>query len=81
MTGLLLTWFEPVRLHMSPTFWVKGTLRVHALVFRGGVYRHPKKLDARITSQAKLTAVLSVVLWAGIVLSGRRIAFDPSFDE
>src|ERR1700757_4864524 len=48
-SGLLLMWAEPVRLYRSPSFWVKmalfGLVGVHALVFRGGVYRHPEKLD------------------------------------
>jgi hypothetical protein len=33
-------------------------------------------LDSRLTSQAKLAATLSLVLWAGLILSGRLIAFD-----
>jgi len=84
-TGLLLTWAEPVRLYRSPSFWVKMTLfalvGVHALVFRAGVYRHPERLDAAITRHAKLAAALSLLLWAGLVVSGRLIAFDASFDE
>jgi hypothetical protein len=50
-------------------------------VFRSSVYGHPEKLDAAITSQAKLAAVLSLLIWAGLIVSGRLIAFDPSFDE
>lgn len=84
-TGLLLMWAEPIRLYQSPSFWVKMVLfalvGVHALVFRQGVYQHPEKLDAGITPQAKLAAVISLVLWAGIVLAGRMIAFDASFDQ
>jgi hypothetical protein len=85
ITGLLLTWAEPVRLWKSPSFWVKMVLfalvGVHALVFRRSVYAHPEKLDAAISSQAKLAAVLSLVIWAGLIVSGRLIAFDASFDE
>ena len=85
VTGLLLTWAEPVRLYRSPSFWVKMTLfalvGVHALVFRSSVYGHPEKLDEVITSRAKLAAVLSVILWVGLIVSGRLIAFDSSFDE
>jgi hypothetical protein len=84
-TGLLLMWSEPIRLYQSPSFWVKMVLfalvGVHALVFRRSVYQHPEKLDAGITPQAKLAAVISLVLWAGIVLAGRMIAFDASFDQ
>jgi hypothetical protein len=85
VTGLLLTWAEPIRLYKSPSFWVKMILfalvGVHALVFRRSVYEHPENLDAAITPRAKLAAAISLVLWAGIVLAGRMIAFDASFDE
>jgi hypothetical protein len=84
VTGLLLAWAEPVRLYGSPSFWVKMALfalvGVHALAFRSKVYGHPEKLDAGIGSQAKLAAALSLILWAGLVVSGRLIAFDASFE-
>ena len=83
-TGLLLAWAEPVRLYGSPSFWVKMSLfaliGLHALVFRAKVYGHPDKLDAGVSSKAKLAAALSLVLWAGLVVSGRLIAFDASFE-
>jgi L-asparagine transporter-like permease len=84
-TGLLLAWAEPVRLYRSPSFWVKMSLfaliGVHAMVFRARVYGHPENLDDAVSSQAKLAAVLSLILWAGLVVSGRLIAFDASFDR
>ena len=83
-TGLLLAWAEPVRLYGSPAFWVKMSLfalvGMHALVFRATVYGHPEKLDAGISSRAKLAAALSLILWAGMVVSGRLIAYDASFE-
>jgi hypothetical protein len=85
VTGLLLAWAEPVRLYRSPSFWVKmaffALVGVHSLVFRAGVYGHPERLDAGITGRAKLAAALSLVLWSGLIVSGRLIAFDASFDE
>lgn len=85
VTGLLLAWCEPIRLYKSPSFWVKMALfalvGVHALVFRAGVYRDPSKLDAIVSRQAKLAAVISLLLWAGIIVAGRLIAFDESFDS
>jgi hypothetical protein len=85
VTGSLLAWAEPVRLYKSPSFWVKmvlfALLAVHALVFRAGVYGHPERLDGAVTRQAKIAAALSLLLWAGLIVSGRLIAFDPSFDE
>jgi hypothetical protein len=85
ISGLLLMWAEPIRLYKSPAFWVKMALfalvGVHALVFREGVYRYPEKLDEALTGRAKLAAALSLVLWAGLIVAGRLIAFDASFDE
>jgi hypothetical protein len=84
-TGFLLAWAEPVRLYRSPSFWIKmGLLTLvglHALVFHRSVYGQPEKLDDGIRSQAKLAAALSLILWVGLIVSGRLIAFDPSFDE
>ncbi len=83
-TGLLLAWAEPVRLYGSPSFWVKMSLfaliGLHALVFRAKVYGHPDKLDGGISSKAKLAAAISLILWAGMVVSGRLIAYDASFE-
>jgi hypothetical protein len=85
VTGFLLMWAEPVRLYQSPSFWIKMALfalvGVHAAIFRPGVYRDPEKLDSGITGQAKLAAVLSLLLWAGLIAAGRFIAFDASFDQ
>jgi len=82
-TGLLLAWAEPVRLYRSPSFWVKMSLfalvGVHAMVFRARVYGNPENLDDAVSSHAKLAAVLSLILWAGLVVSGRLSAFDASF--
>jgi hypothetical protein len=83
-TGLLLAWGEPVRLYGSPSFWVKmilfGAVGVHAAVFRARVYRYPKKLDAALTRDAKLAGAVSLILWAGLIVTGRLIAFDASFE-
>ena len=79
-SGLLLAWAEPQKLYRSPAFWIKIALLVlvgvHALVFSAGVYRNTAKLDTAVTSQAKLAAAISLILWAGLILSGRLIAFD-----
>jgi len=79
-SGLLVGWAEPLKLYRSPSFWVKMALLalvgVHALAFRKSVYANPKQLDAGLTSQAKLAAILSLALWVGLILSGRLIAFD-----
>lgn len=79
-SGLLLGWAEPLKLYRSPSFWVKMGLLVlvgvHALAFRTGVYENAKTLDRGLTPQAKLAAALSLILWAGLIVAGRLIAFD-----
>jgi Tfp pilus assembly protein PilN len=80
VSGLLLAWCEPLKLYRSPAFWVKMALLVlvgvHALAFRARVYGNPAKLDTAVTREAKLAASLSLFLWAGLIASGRLIAFD-----
>jgi hypothetical protein len=79
-SGVLLGWSEPIRLYRSPSFWMKmiffALVGIHALVFHRGVYRDPQRLDSGVTGQAKLAAALSIVLWTGLVVTGRLIAFD-----
>ena len=79
-SGLLLAWAEPQKLYRSPAFWIKIALfvlvGVHAFVFRPGVYENTARLDAAVTPQARLAAALSLILWAGLIISGRLIAFD-----
>ncbi|HEY6393646.1 MAG TPA: DUF6644 family protein [Bryobacteraceae bacterium] len=81
-SGVLLGWAEPLKLYHSKSFWIKMALfllvGVHALVFRKAVYGNPERLDeaASMPGVARLAAVLSVILWAGLVFSGRLIAFD-----
>lgn len=79
-SGLLLGWAEPLKLYRSPSFWTKMGLMVlvgvHAVAFRNGVYENTKTLDTRLTVQAKVAAALSLLLWAGLIVTGRLIAFD-----
>ncbi len=80
VTGLLLTWAEPIKLYRSPSFWIKMVLflllGVHALVFRRDIYRNTIALDKRLTPKARLAAAGSMILWAGLIVAGRWIAFD-----
>lgn len=80
LSGLLLAWAEPLKLYRSPSFWAKMVLMVlvgvHALAFRNCVYENTNTLDAGLTAQAKVAAALSLILWAGLIVTGRLIAFD-----
>src|SRR5450755_1421790 len=79
-SGLLLAWAEPQKLYRSPSFWIKMALLllvgIHALLFHAGVYANAARLDEAVTARAKLAAALSLLLWAGLIVSGRLIAFD-----
>lgn len=81
-SGLLLAWCEPIKLYRSHSFWIKMVLfalvGVHAWYFRDSVYGNPEAMDAAgtIPRQAKLAAALSLLLWIGMTVSGRLIAFD-----
>jgi hypothetical protein len=80
LTGLVLTWAEPEKMYHSRSFWIKMTLLLavglHAWVFHAKVYGNTAQLDENLTTQAKLAGFLSLLLWAGIILTGRLIAFD-----
>jgi hypothetical protein len=81
-SGVLLAWCEPLKLYRSRSFWIKMALfllvAVHAIAFRQSVYRDPAKLDSasEMPTIAKLAGALSLILWIGLVVSGRLIAFD-----
>jgi hypothetical protein len=63
-TGALLFWSEPVRLYYSQFFRAKMALLV--------VIGLAALLPAR---HARLAIVLSLVLWAGVILASRGIAY------
>lgn len=50
---------------------------VHGLVFRKDVYRNLEALDAapQMPGKAKLAAVLSILLWVGLITCGRMIGY------
>ena len=54
-----------------------GLVGVHALVFRGSVYGNPATLDQapRMPARARLAATLSLLLWTGLVITGRGIGY------
>jgi hypothetical protein len=65
----------------NPYFLMKMSLLVmvfvHAQVFRKSVYRNPAALDdpKGLPRAAKVAAVLSMVMWVGILSCGRWIAY------
>jgi hypothetical protein len=78
--GILLGGSKAAEYVTNPFFQIKMLLLlligVHGLVFRRSVYRNPALATTPITpSRAKLAAVLSVVLWLGVISMGRWIAY------
>ena len=80
-TGLLLAACEATKYAPNPFFWTKmiilGLIGVHALVFRPIVYNRTEELDKSpvIPTVVKLAAILSLVLWTGMFVMGRLIAY------
>lgn len=81
--GLLLGTSEAEKYAGNPYFWIKmailACILVHALVFRSSVYDQAvaKEFDrpGGIPQRAKVAAVLSIILWMGMVTAGRWIGY------
>ena len=80
ITGLPLFAAEAAKLYGNPAFRVKlvllGLAGLNALLFHKTAYRHMRDSDPqRVASfQARMFAGASVVLWSGVIISGRLIA-------
>jgi hypothetical protein len=81
LTGALLFSSEAVKIYPNPAFRLKMLLillaGVQALVFHRTVYRAVSKWDQTglLPWSAKLSGWVSLVLWVGVVASGRFIGF------
>ena len=82
ITGLLLFYAKPVVYYHSIFFRVKmlmlGAAIVNILIFHFRVQRDLDKWDTAPAPpmSARISAVLSLTLWIGIVMTGRMIAYD-----
>ena len=88
LCGVLMFGTKAEEYLLNPWFHAKLTLLflvgVHALVFRGRVYKKAAQFDAegKIPGIAKLAAVLSLILWTGLVICGRGIGYiNPDLDR
>jgi hypothetical protein len=84
--GILLFGCKAEEYYYNPFFRAKVMLMacvaIHALVFRGSVYKVAGRLDRGgfFPGRAKLAAALSLLLWTGIACMGRGIGYiDPPF--
>ncbi len=79
--GIFLAWAKAAQYLTNPYFHLKLTLFLlvilHAIAFRGSVYKNPEQFDdvPAIPQKAKTAAILSIVLWVGIVSAGRLIGY------
>jgi hypothetical protein len=84
--GILLGGAKFASYYNNPYFLIKMTLLflvgVHAIAFRKSVYRNPD-LDASpvLPRAARNAAILSLVLWVGIMSNGRWIAYWEPAEE
>ena len=79
--GLLLGGAEAEKYYHITYFWIKMTflalVGVHALIFRPAVYNKTEEIDKApmIPARAKAAAVLSLVIWTGVLAMGRLIGY------
>ena len=82
VTGALLFFAIPVKTYLNVFFRIKVAFLVlaglNAAVFQRTISRSMDRwdIDAVPPLRARLTAVVSLVLWAGIVVAGRMIAYN-----
>jgi len=86
VTGALLFWSEAVRMYNSGAFRIKLVLLalagLNALVFHRTVYKQAADWDDEkvLPWRARLAGFASLLLWIGIVVAGRAIAYGPGYD-
>lgn len=77
VTGGLLVYAQPMRYYGKGYFWLKMGLMalagVNALVIHRITYRSEALWDSKA---ARLAGAFSLVLWAGVVCSGRLVAYQ-----
>jgi hypothetical protein len=82
VTGLLLFYSQPMRYYGKALFWLKLGLMVlagvNAFYFHVTTYRSVARWDRDFVLPfgAKLAGVMSLVLWAGVVIFGRLTAYN-----
>jgi hypothetical protein len=80
-SGLLLFWAKAENCYANPAFRLKLLLLVLAasnpLIFHLTTYRSVASWDgaAKPPRGAKVAGILSLVLWSGIIVAGRAIAY------
>ncbi len=87
ITGLVLLYSKPLTYYENMYFWLKmGMLAlagINMMVFHFTTYKTVEawKNEAIIPRSAQLAGVFSLVLWAGIVTTGRMMAYGGLVPE
>jgi hypothetical protein len=82
ITGALMVVGEPARELLAFSFWFKMCLVVigvsSAGAFRIALKKHERQWETTLVNRwtVKLSAVLTLLVWIGIVILGRLIAYD-----
>lgn len=83
VTGLVLFYGQPMRYYGKALFWTKMVLMVlagvNAAYFHLTTYRSVAKWDrdaAMLPFRGRMAGVLSLVLWAGVIIFGRLTAYN-----
>jgi hypothetical protein len=82
ITGLTLTYSDPMRFYVNIFFWTKMLVMVlagvNALAFHFITYNSVVKWDSAETTPfgAKLSGAVSIVMWAIVIVSGRLIPYN-----
>ena len=74
-SGSLLFVSEAMKCYASAPFFIKMGLLATALLFTFTFHRYLTKKDTPPSATTKLAASLCIVLWFGVGLAGRAIAF------
>jgi hypothetical protein len=81
LSGALLFLAEAAKSYANPAFRLKMLLLIVAglnpLIFHSTIYRNVAAWDDAPVApwRARLTAILSLTLWSGIIVAGRAIAY------
>jgi hypothetical protein len=75
LTGTLLFLAEALKCYENPAFWFKMYFLAGALAFHSTIYRWVTSSDSLNPFAKRLTAILSLMLWFGVAVGGRLIAF------
>jgi hypothetical protein len=74
-SGSLLFLAEAIKCYYNIAFWYKMGLLVSAVIFQLIVHQKLKAASGPSTRLIKGTAAVSLVLWFGVAVAGRAIAF------